>query len=323
MDSAQGRYCRISDAMKLINQPFDGDKRKLKEFVDNVSTAFELVNPSEHDLLLKFVKTKITGEARSKLLVRDLTSTWRDVKQILEENYGVRRTLDFYACRMFSSRQGASESIASWSSRIDTMQSELREAAYRICEDEEVIGAMGLINHLAKACFVQGLSNERIQTIVRSKGETALLSTCIDAALEEESAILSARERGFSVHKSYGNMFKGPPRVSMHANNGGNSSREQVLRGSGRGPGFVARVEAEGLLHPGRGVNARSSASDNRGVVRREGMRDTGKRIRCYACGDLGHVARACTATDGSGWKRMSSGNGPRVRESSHAGPRQ
>ena len=58
----------------------------------------------------------------------------------------------------------------------------------------------------------------------------------------------------------------------MHTNNGGNNSnREQVLRGSGRGPGFVARVEAEDLL-PGRGVNA-SSASDNRGVVRREGMR--------------------------------------------------
>jgi hypothetical protein len=67
---------------------------------------------------------------------------------------------------MFSSRQGAHESKAAWSSRIDNMQSELREAAYSICEDEEVIGAMGL-NNLAKACFVQGLSNERIQTIVR------------------------------------------------------------------------------------------------------------------------------------------------------------
>ena len=117
------------DAMKHINQHFDGDKQKLKEFVDNVTKAFELVNPNEHDMLLKFVKTKITGEARSKLLVRDLTSKWRDVKQILEENYGVRRTLDYYACQMFSSRQGASERLASWSSRIDTMQSELREAA--------------------------------------------------------------------------------------------------------------------------------------------------------------------------------------------------
>ena len=53
----------------------------------------------------------------------------------------------------------------------------------------------GLINHIVKAFFVQGLSNERIQTIVRSKGETAFLSTCIDADLEELSATLSARDK--------------------------------------------------------------------------------------------------------------------------------
>jgi len=182
---------------------------------------------------------------------------------------------------------------------------------------------MGLINHLAKACFVQGLSNERIQTIVRSKGETAVLSTCIDTALEEESAILSARERGFSVHKNYGNLFKGPARVSVHANNGSSNSREQVLRGSGRGPGFIARVESEGLLNPGRGVNVRGNTSDNRGAIRRESMRDTGKRIRCYACGNFGHVASACAMIDGSGWRKISSGNGPRVHGSSPAGPRQ
>lgn len=126
----------------------------MEEFVDNVTIAFELVNPNEHDQLQKFVKIKITRVARSKCLVRDLTLMWQDVKQILEEIYGVKRTLDYYVCRMFSSRQGASESISSWSSRIDTMHSEMREVAYRIYEDEEVILAMGLINHLAKTCFV-------------------------------------------------------------------------------------------------------------------------------------------------------------------------
>jgi hypothetical protein len=82
--------------MKLINMPFAGDRRKLKEFIDNVSTAFEHVSPEQHGLLLKFVKTKITGDARNKLFVRDISSTWREVKQILEENYGVKRTLDIY-----------------------------------------------------------------------------------------------------------------------------------------------------------------------------------------------------------------------------------
>lgn len=126
----------------------------MEEFVDNVTIAFELVNPNEHDQLQKFVKIKITRVSRSKRLVRDVTLMWQNVKQILEEIYGVRRTLDYYACRMFSSRQGASESISSWSSRINTMQLEMREVAYRIYEDEEVILAVGLINHLAKTCFV-------------------------------------------------------------------------------------------------------------------------------------------------------------------------
>jgi hypothetical protein len=68
----------------------------LKEFVDNITIAFELVNPNEHDLLPKFVKTKITREVRSKLLVRDLTTTWHDVKEILEVNYGVRITFRLF-----------------------------------------------------------------------------------------------------------------------------------------------------------------------------------------------------------------------------------
>jgi len=44
---------------------------------------------------------------------------------------------------------------------------------------------------------------KELKTIVQSKGESALLSICIDAALEEELAVLSARERGFSVWKGY------------------------------------------------------------------------------------------------------------------------
>ena len=66
------RYCSIGEAMKLIIHPFDGDKRKLREFFENV-VVFELVDPAKYDVLLKFVKAKITGDARSKLMVRDLT----------------------------------------------------------------------------------------------------------------------------------------------------------------------------------------------------------------------------------------------------------
>jgi len=82
-------FCSVAEAMKLITRPFDGDKKRLREFIENVDVAFELLDLRKHDILLNFVKTKITGDARSKLIVRDLTHTWALVKGILEENYAV------------------------------------------------------------------------------------------------------------------------------------------------------------------------------------------------------------------------------------------
>ena len=79
-------YCSVAEAMKLITQPFDGNKKKLREFIENVDVAFEVVHPIKHEIILKFVKTKITRDARSKLIVRDLTHTWELVRGILEEN---------------------------------------------------------------------------------------------------------------------------------------------------------------------------------------------------------------------------------------------
>ena len=135
-------HCRVAEAMKLITHLFDGKKRRLREFIENVDVAFQLMHPNKQDILLKFEKTKLTGDARSKLIVRDLTHTWALVKGILEENYSVRRTLDFYACRMFSARQEKVESVASLGRSIDEMQTELRKAARRICKPEEILGAV-------------------------------------------------------------------------------------------------------------------------------------------------------------------------------------
>ena len=34
-------FCSIAEAMKLITHPFGGDKRKLREFIENVGVVFE------------------------------------------------------------------------------------------------------------------------------------------------------------------------------------------------------------------------------------------------------------------------------------------
>lgn len=254
-DAVAQEYCSIGEAMKLVSSPFDGDKKKLREFLDNVDVAFELVKPAFHVKLLKFVKAKITGDARSKLMVRDLSDTWSQVKQILEENYATKRTLDYYACRMFNAKQLRDESIASWGSRIDSLQTDLREAAGRVCKQDEITGAVGLINHLGKACFVQGLANDRIQTIVRSRGEKILLSTAIEISLEEESAILSAKERSGSSGTAHS------VARCQNCNKTGHTANKCFLRKD-------TRLEAR---------NVKTIAG-----------------VKCFNCGRLGHMARDC-----------------------------
>ena len=73
------------------------------------------------------------------------------------------------------------------------MQTELREAAKRICKPEEILGAVGLMS--SGKSFLQGLNNKGIQNIVRSRSESILLSQAVDIGLEEEGAVGSPSEK--------------------------------------------------------------------------------------------------------------------------------
>jgi hypothetical protein len=115
-------YLSVNDAFKLIAEPFSGDKRKLKEFCENVEAAYELIDPDKYDLFYEYVLTRVTGEARAKLLVRQDADVWTSVKAVLEEHYATKRTLDVYACAMFNARQAKHETVAARCSMLDQFQ---------------------------------------------------------------------------------------------------------------------------------------------------------------------------------------------------------
>jgi hypothetical protein len=51
----------------------------------------------------------------------------------------VRRTLDYYACRVFNSRQGRQGSISAWAGRIDALQAEFKSVStWSVCQEEEL-----------------------------------------------------------------------------------------------------------------------------------------------------------------------------------------
>ena len=169
---------------------------------------------------------------------------------------------------MFSARHEKGESVASWGSKTDEIYTDLREAARRVCKPEEIQGAVGLINRLGTACFPQGLHNERIQTIVRSRGESILLSQAIEISLEE-GATLSVREKSGAT---------GPLLRCHKCNKLGQTANKS--RSNDKFP------------H----TRAREVAKYSRDVMNctEEGTSFTPEIVSCFNCGREGHIAKNC-----------------------------
>jgi hypothetical protein len=189
----------VVQAVKLISTTFDCDQRHLREFCEGVEAAGQVVHHAKQPLLLKFIESKITGEAKDRLLARTERNTWEQIRAILEENYAVKRTLEYYASVLFTTKQGVNETVAQWGSRIDKMGLDLmREARTRIekINLRVVEGGTILVSEFMKGSFVAGLKDERIKYTIKAKGEENSLIQLVETALQEESEVKSQKFKG-------------------------------------------------------------------------------------------------------------------------------
>jgi hypothetical protein len=204
MADEETEYISVVQAVKLIPRNFDGNPKHLREFCEGVESARQVVNPTKYPLLLKFVESKITGEAKDRLLARRERNTWEQIKTILEENYAVRRTLEYYAGMLFTAKQGNGETVAQWGSRIDNMGIDLlREARTRIekINPQAAEGGAILVLEFMKGSFVAGLRDDRVKYIVKAKGEEESLAQLVETALQEESDIKSHSVECYKCHR--------------------------------------------------------------------------------------------------------------------------
>jgi len=182
------RYIPVPKSVQLLPKPFNGNPLELREFIQNVED--EVVEPANYSLILKFVCAKIGEEAKTKVLSRTHLYTWEQVKADLEENYSVRRTVDYYALRAFTSKQGQAETISQWRVRMDTVCGDLQRAARKPMEDlawtnEKREGDGNMIDLFIRACFIQGLYDDRIKTMVKAKGNVNTpMAQLVEVAME-------------------------------------------------------------------------------------------------------------------------------------------
>jgi hypothetical protein len=276
MADDENEYISVVQAVKLIPKSFDGNPKCLREFFEGVEAARQVVHPTKHPLLLKFIESKITGEAKDRLLARSERNTWGQIKAILEENYAVKRTLEYYANLLFTAKQGSNETVAQWGSRIDNMGLDLiREAKNRIekINPNAIEGGVILVSEFMKGTFVAGLKDDRVKYIVKARGEEESLAQLVETALQEESEVKSQKFKGNSGNLTWPN------------------------------PGNVGNMRRDYRPHIKREVNVVTSVKCFKCQRAGHMARDCRSKPTCGTCRKVGHETKDCRA-------RGSQGNG-------------
>jgi transcriptional regulator of heat shock response len=85
---------------------------------------------------------------------------WEELKEFLKNTYTEKRTLDYHANQLFSTKQSKVECIE-WIQRVQKLGSKFREATLQDCEQDEKAGILTLADKLRNICFVQGLYSDR------------------------------------------------------------------------------------------------------------------------------------------------------------------
>ena len=151
----------------------------------------------KYTLLFKFVCAKIGGEAKAKLLARTLVNNWEQAKAVLEETTASGERSITMRIRLSTLIRDRMKRLAS--AQMDTTCGDLQRVARKHMKDlawskEKREGGGDIIDLLIRACFMQGLYDDRIKTMVKTKGSiNSPMPQIVEVAREEESSIRSER----------------------------------------------------------------------------------------------------------------------------------
>jgi len=181
----------LEAALKLLPSTFSGvNQEDLEVFLEQCEFAIMCANDRAKPRLLQGIMIRLTSKARAAIKFRTI-NTWNELKETLKNSLEPKRTTTHLYLELYSSKQRPNEDVASYSSRIESLQTLILEQE---TSGKTLEAATALENSLKAQTiqvFIEGLGN--LKDFIKARNPPTL-DKAIQAAREEERVRKSLEE---------------------------------------------------------------------------------------------------------------------------------
>lgn len=173
---------------KLLPENFDGDRYKIRSFIKQVDSVFEIAEENQKRPLLLFVKSKIIGKAREQIDIHCNLTTWEEISELLLNLYQDRRSLDQLLEELNSISQKSNENVSFYYQKLEDLSSRILAVVHSTKTNKDILkGRIAMINDMTLNRFIYH-THPQISQMLRYR-EFKTLNSALTAATAEEKAL--------------------------------------------------------------------------------------------------------------------------------------
>lgn len=181
----------LEAALKLLPHTFSGaNQEELELFLEQCEFAIWCTHDRAKPRLLEGIKIRLTGKARAAIKFRNITN-WLDLKETLKNSLEPKRTTTHLYLELYSSKQRTFEDVATYSARIESLQTLILEQETSGKSAEAASALESSLKAQTIQVFIEGLGS--LKDFIKARNPPTL-DKAIQAAREEERVRKSMEE---------------------------------------------------------------------------------------------------------------------------------
>lgn len=212
----------LSDIMKGIPSFSSKTQEEINSFIANVDMIVSLAADNQMNSILTIVRTRLVNAHK---LGNISTSTWAQIKLLIEQKYKTSMTFESAQERLMAIKQYPKESLDDYSNRVRKLLDSMNLATNN--ENETTQAACRTMNeNLATRKFKQNIADEKIRLMAMSTKHSSL-NEAIAHASEKSDELKTSNfqsDQGTSSNNATKNDSTSPQNNGQKSNSNGNAN---------------------------------------------------------------------------------------------------